>query len=124
MKLKGIISVCLVLLLYFFVSPQRYETGSPDIPRDTNEYVILLHGLTRSSRSMLRIEKRLTLAGYKVINVDYPSTQQTIESLAENSLNSVVKLYLHELDSKIHFVTHSMGGVVLRYYLSIMISLT
>ncbi len=117
MKLKVIISICLVLLLYFIVSPQRYESGSSDIPRDSSEYVILLHGLSRSSRSMLRIEKRLTLAGFKVISVNYPSTKQTIEFLAENSLGSVVKLYLQEPHSKIHFVTHSMGGVVLRYYL-------
>lgn len=117
MRFKGFISVCLVILLYFIVAPQRYETGRSVVPRDTSEYVILLHGLTRSRRSMLRIEKELTLAGYKVINMDYPATQKTIEYLAENNLKAAVEPYVQEADSKIHFVTHSIGGVVLRYYL-------
>lgn len=117
MKFKEIIAVCLVLLLYFLVSPQRYETSSFDSPRDIDEYVILLHGLARSSRSMSRIEKKLSLAGYKVINVDYPSTQQTIELLADEILSFAVKPYIQEPHSQIHFVTHSLGGIVIRYYL-------
>jgi len=117
MKIKGIIAVCLMLILYFLVSPQRYETSRLAIPRDARDYVILLHGLSRSSRSMLRIEKRLTLAGYKVINVDYPSMKQDIRFLAEKNLDSVVKPFIQESHPKIHFVTHSMGGIVLRYYL-------
>ena len=117
MKIKGIIAVCLMLILYFLVSPQRYETSRLAIPRDARDYVILLHGLSRSSRSMLRIEKRLPLAGYKVINVDYPSMKQDIRFLAEKNLDSVVKPFIQESHPKIHFVTHSMGGIVLRYYL-------
>ncbi len=117
MRIKWIIAVCLVLIVYFLVSPQRYETDSADIQRDIKEYVILLHGLARSSRSMLRIEKSLSLAGYKVINVDYPSTKHTIEFLADEILRDIVSPYMQEPQSKVHFVTHSMGGIVVRYYL-------
>lgn len=117
MKFKGIIAFCLVLSLYLLISPQRYETSSPDTHRDTSEYVILLHGLARSSRSMSRIEKRLSLAGYKVINVNYPSTEHPVELLAEKILGSVVEPFLQEPRSRVHFVTHSLGSIVLRYYL-------
>ena len=54
------------------------------------DYVILLHGLTRSSRSMKRIEESLSDYGYRVINVDYPSTEHPIEYLADNVLSDVI----------------------------------
>jgi len=67
---------------------------------------------------MLRIEKSLSLGGYKVINVDYPSTKHSIEYLADEILWGIVALYSREPRSKVHFVTHSMGGIVVRYFLN------
>ncbi|WP_281560456.1 alpha/beta fold hydrolase [Thalassomonas sp. RHCl1] len=79
------------------------------------ENVILLHGLARSASSMKRMEQCLIAQGYAVINVDYPSRHYPIEVLAEK----VIPQALQQCgDGEISFVTHSMGGILVRQYLS------
>lgn len=81
------------------------------------EYVFLLHGLGRTWRSMSRLEKSLSEHGYHVGNVDYPSTKHSVEYVADKILDDVLKPYRKMSQTKIHFVTHSLGGIVVRYYL-------
>lgn len=85
-------------------------------PTPRNEHVVLLHGLSRSYLSMMRIEQNLLNHGYTVTNIDYPSTEDTIEALVDGSMTACVKEISAE-NTHIHFVTHSMGGILVRYYL-------
>lgn len=82
-----------------------------------SEAVILLHGLIRSDRSMRRMASSLESEGYKVLNVDYESREAAIEELSE----TVIPEALSHADiadaSNIHFVTHSLGGILVRQYL-------
>lgn len=81
-----------------------------------DECVVLLHGLGRTRFSLLPLEVLLNKQ-YDVINKTYPSRKHTIEELAkiaiEPALTSGADKY-----SKVHFVTHSLGGILVRQYLS------
>ena len=79
--------------------------------------VILLHGAGRSPRSMSRIANALAQHGYEVHNLGYPSRRWPIEGLAENIGGQVYRLQIDQYE-KVHFVTHSLGSIVLRYFLS------
>lgn len=109
--------VCIVFVLFFLFALQRPEALAQSTNQEKDDFVILLHGLGRSNRSMVEIEKSLSGLGYKVINVNYASTKHTIEFLADEILNDLIERYNKIPQSKIHFVTHSMGGIVVRYYL-------
>jgi triacylglycerol lipase len=92
--------------------------GGEPSSRESGDHVVLLHGLARTDLSMVRLESRLAEAGLDVVNVGYPSTQHSIEYLAEQELGPALKECCTDVEGRIHFVTHSMGGIVLRYYLS------
>ena len=80
--------------------------------------VILLHGLARTSASMRVMAEALEASGYRVANVDYPSRGHKIQKLAPMAIAKGLHL-CGDVDEgdRIHFVTHSLGGILVRYYL-------
>ena len=84
---------------------------------ENQEYVILLHGLCRSSRSMVPMERALSESGYQVLNVDYPSRSAAIEKLSDAAIGRAVNDCQQKGATAIHFVTHSLGGILVRSYL-------
>ncbi len=77
------------------------------------ERVILLHGLARTSHSMGKMEKALSQAGYQVSNIGYPSRKHTVEDLAKMVKERILEV--SDEEDTLHFVTHSMGGILVRY---------
>jgi pimeloyl-ACP methyl ester carboxylesterase len=79
------------------------------------ECVVLLHGLARTSASMNPIAAAFEARGYAVANVDYPSRTYPIEELAGMAVEAGIARCPE--GAGIHFVTHSLGGILARYYL-------
>ena len=76
--------------------------------------VILLHGLWRSVWAMEPMAKYLHAQGFHTINVPYPSFRKPMDEITQIVQKAI---QLHGGDRKVHFVTHSLGGIVTRQLL-------
>lgn len=88
------------------------SAATPARAAASGETVVLLHGLGRTRWSMWRMEQALRHDGYKVVNLAYPSRNKSIEDLARDYLAPLVAAQAPA--PRLHFVTHSMGGILLR----------
>lgn len=77
------------------------------------DYVVVLHGIARTYRSMRSLAKFLEASGYRVLNVNYPSTRIPLESLIDHINRQVLAFNLNP-QRKIHFVGYSLGGLLAR----------
>ena len=83
------------------------------------ECVVLLHGLARTSTSMNKMQRALEAAGYETANIDYPSRDYPVEEWAGIAVTEGLEACrAHDAVERIHFVTHSLGGILVRQYLS------
>lgn len=78
--------------------------------------VILLHGLVRSPDSMDVLERSLSQAGFFTVNQGYPSRDYPIEVLADMAIKPALRECPKGME--VNFVTHSLGGILVRQYLS------
>jgi pimeloyl-ACP methyl ester carboxylesterase len=103
MVVKGLLVAGMVLCMTF--------------PAMASETVIILHGIARSSASMKPVQKMLEESGYQVVSIDYPSTTLSLDGIADALHNNQLSADFWQQAEKVHFVTHSMGGLTARRYL-------
>lgn len=92
----------LVIILLLNVNIVKGDAGS----------VICVHGFTRSFRSMLPMGNMLENEGFEVYLWDYQSRKETIEAHAHNLVEVLQAIALKKPGEPIHFVTHSVGGII------------
>jgi pimeloyl-ACP methyl ester carboxylesterase len=81
-----------------------------------DDCIVLLHGLGRSAHSMRSLEAALEEEGYRVVNVDYPSRKHPIDELSKLAVEAGLSPCRSSSVQAIHFVTHSLGGILVRHY--------
>lgn len=109
-------------LLYHSYEVKTYYEKDDKI-RQSQDFLILLHGIYGKNSDMEIIAQNFK-NNYRIINIQYPTTKETAEEIADlyikpNIENIKRKIYSENSDQniKINFVAHSMGSGILRYYL-------
>jgi pimeloyl-ACP methyl ester carboxylesterase len=88
-------------------------TGSGRTPRDG---VVLLHGISRTARSLRKMQAAIETSGFATLNPGYASQRKTLEALADD-IHSDIERFTGTIEGSVHFVCHSMGGLLARVYL-------
>ncbi len=113
------------LLLY-----HKYETRKFGLSGKEKGVVIIFHGIYGESKDLQSIDNFITSEGYAGINIQYPTTEGTIEEITEKYISEHISYYIKYVEEentkrrnrklpeiKINFIVHSLGSVVLRHYL-------
>jgi pimeloyl-ACP methyl ester carboxylesterase len=79
--------------------------------------IVFLHALARTPRSFNKMQKTAEACGFRTLNLSYASRTKTLEALADD-IHEEVERFCREATGSIHFVGHSMGGLLARVYLS------
>ena len=84
---------------------------------EPRELVVLVHGMGRSPLSMAALHVGLRREGYRTLNFGYNSFGPSIAEIAEQLGAELDGAMEHEPPPRVHFVTHSLGGIVVRQLL-------
>ena len=94
------------------------RAGAQSERREPVRWVFLVHGILMGKGSMAYLEDRLNAVGYSAVNRSYPSTSLTIQESGEFLAARVARRLAADPEAEVNLVTHSMGGLVARYYLT------
>lgn len=123
-KISTALSLCSAIAFFCFGFVSEMSSAVALDLKENNhktqhECVILLHGMARTKASMNKLEDVLKKNNYQVVNDGYPSRKHAAEVLAELAIPKAIATCLqNDKVEKIHFITHSLGGILVRYYLS------
>lgn len=83
-----------------------------------NEVVVILHGVAINSHLTARLARIVEAAGYTVHNLDYPSKTVPLPELGPKWLAAKLEELGVRNAARLHFITHSMGGLIVRGFLA------
>jgi len=78
------------------------------------EKVVLIHGLWMTGHEMILLEKRLQQDGFRTCRFSYKTVMDDLEQSARQLFDFVEGLH----EKRVHFVCHSLGGLVLNKMLT------
>jgi pimeloyl-ACP methyl ester carboxylesterase len=107
----------LFLILICVLSSEQAYANTDQQESHNKEVVVLLHGIARTNKSMGSIQTVLEKRDYDVLSITYPSREKDIKAIAEHIHKTALTEAFWNKYEKVHFVTHSMGGLVARVYL-------
>lgn len=79
--------------------------------------MVLLHGIFRGRLDMWPLAKYLECKGYTVLNISYPARKRKLEDLAVILNHKIHSHRKYNPEVKLNFVGHSLGAVLIRYYI-------
>lgn len=91
----------------------KLESVSASCKQETNA-VFLIHGWGVRAVSMARLAAALADEAFTVFNYDYPTSKRNIREHSGIFLALYRRILSTEKPARIFFVTHSMGGILLR----------
>jgi pimeloyl-ACP methyl ester carboxylesterase len=91
--------------------------AAPDASVGSAPGVVLLHGIGVGSWTLRKLERELRRRGFATLNLDYASRKKPIEALAED-IHAPISDFADRCNGPIHFVAHSMGGLLARLYIA------
>ena len=110
-----------LFLLFFslalvFITPLHGEIGitKETSAKECKETVVFIHGFMRTQRSMSKIAKTFEKEGFTTYRFWYKGKEGYIEDHAQKLVQELNVLVARYPENKIHFVTHSLGGLILR----------
>jgi pimeloyl-ACP methyl ester carboxylesterase len=92
-------------------------SGRPASANATQDGVVLLHGISRTTRSFRKMQTALEGCGFATLNQNYASRRKALEALAED-IHPSIQRFADGIDGSVHFVGHSMGGLLARVYIA------
>ena len=92
----------------------RMQYSDPLAVAQNRDCVVVLHGLNMGPWHMSRLADSLSREGYDVFNIGYDSNKGTIPEIATYQVYPKLP---QNCSGRIHFVGHSMGGLVIRQLL-------
>lgn len=107
-----------IVLLSMFVLTSCTITVTPMQQNNAQqETIVFLHGILRSKLDMYPLKKYFESKGYKTINIQYPSRKMDLGNLSTFVHERIINDPQYNDKSVLNFVTHSMGGLITRYYI-------
>lgn len=79
--------------------------------------VVFVHAIARTPRSFQKMQRAVGELGFMTLNLGYKSRRKSLEVLADD-IHSEIQDFSSKIDGPLHFVGHSMGGLLVRIYIA------
>lgn len=111
-----LIGILLVVVGIGISSAPEGQDGNGSVVAN-RETVVLLHGLGRNKAAMWLLAWRIEDAGFDVIRIGYDSLHETPGQILAG-VSREIDACCKALSQPVHYVGHSLGGLVIRAYLA------